>query len=200
MAVLGASIIFATGGSAAFGAVPQNEWLCNEPGYTCANKLYAGLTGYAGYDGPYGYDIDPQGSHIAHNCTSYVAFRIYQLMGYYHAPYNRFGMAADWDVNVKKYEPAAVIGKVPNVGDIAQWNFGHVAWVERVNYTASGAVSSVIISDDNLGLKFTSQRKLYPNQPVGVISWPDNFISLPLYGGGGSGNPYVATLLPLTTP
>jgi surface antigen len=193
-------ILASTLSSPAFAAVPQNDWVCHESGYICANTKFAGPTGYSGYDGPYGYDTDQQGAHIAHNCTSYVAYRFYQVMGYYHAPYNRFGDAADWDVNVKKYEPAASIGKVPYVDDIAQWNFGHVAWIEAVNYNANGSVASIVISDDNYGLKFASQRILYANQPKGVIAWPDNFIGLPIYSGGGGGKPPVATLQPLTTP
>jgi len=206
LAFLSTSVLALTLGSPAFAAIPQNDWLCKDSGYACTNKNYSGVTGYAGYDGPYGYDTDKNGGHIAHNCTSYVAFRFYQEMGYYQASYNRFGNAADWDINVRKFEPAANIGKVPFVGDIAQWNFGHVAWIEAVNYTASGSVASIVISDDNYGLKITSQRILYANQTLGVIPWPDNFIGLPIYsgggggGGGGIGKPPVATLQPLPTP
>ncbi len=188
---------FAPGASA---ASPDNVFLCKEASYKCVNEGYSGVTGYSGFDGPYGYDTDEFGAHIMHNCTSYVAYRFYKIMGYRNPAYNRFGMAYDWDTNVKKYVPGSTVGSVPHVGDIAQWNFGHVAWVEHIEYTATGDVAWIVISDDNYGLKITSQRKLFPGQNSGVISWPDNFIGLPIFYGGGGGKPPVAMLQPLTSP
>ena len=185
--------------SSATAATPQNEFLCKDNDYACVNKDYSGVTGYAGYDGPYGYDTDSNGKHIAHNCTSYVAYRFYQIMGSYNPAYNRFGMAMDWDTNVPKFVPGSTLSSTPYVGDVAQWNFGHVAWVEYVNYDATGNVDWIVISDDNYGLKITSQRKIYAHQKLGVISWPDHFIGLPIYYGGGGAKPPIAALQPLIT-
>ena len=187
-------------GAPALAATPLNSFLCKSSNYACTNQTYAGDTGYAGYDGPYGYDTDKSGAHIAHNCTSYIAYRFHSIMGYYDSNYNKFGDAADWDVNVPRYVPNASIGSEPYVGDIAQWNFGHVAWVDFVHYDASYNVDWIVVSDDNYGLKITSQRKIYANQKSGVISWPDHFIGLPIYWGGGGGTPPIAMSQPIAAP
>jgi surface antigen len=157
---------------------------CHSADYACTNSGYAGYTGYDGHDGPYGYDTDyTNGGHLDHNCTSYVAWKIYKVIGYL-APYNTLGDAKDWAKRAPVNVPGAIVTKTPLVDYVAQWNFGHVAWVNYVNYDSNGKVLWIVVSDDNLTAKETRQHTLYPGQ-TSDVGWPDNFIDFPLYGGGG---------------
>jgi surface antigen len=192
------TLMQATGASAS----SLNVETCSEPNYSCVNGGSAGATGYSGSDGPYGYDVGENGAWIPHNCTSYVAFRFNQIMGAYDSRYNMFGNASEWGTRVLANVPGSSYDVIPRVGDIAQWDYGHVAWVDRVELNASGDVLWFAVSDDNYYRKVTTRKKIYPGGPGNGISWPDHFIRLPIFdsGGGGlagGGGHYVAMSVPL---
>lgn len=184
-------------------AANVNEETCTASDYTCVNGGAAGNTGYSGSDGPYHYDIDAQGVQIAHNCTSYVAYRIYKVMGRFDGAYNNLGMASDWDTKALGIA-GTVFDSTPRVGDVAQWDFGHVAWVDRVQFDLSGNLAWFSVSDDNFNRKVTTRKKIYPGGDSPVIAWPDHFIRFPIFGDGGGGGGlsgggghYIAMNLPL---
>lgn len=168
-------------------AASLNETYCEKRSYMCVNETvgqYPIVTGYKGSDVAYSYDVAPDGSFIPHNCTSYVAYRFYKVMGYRDANYNRLGNAGSWATSATKYIPGALVSGSPSEGDVAQWNWGHVAWVDYVEYDTSGRLSFIVISEDTYNLKVTRRRKL---SPLVTDEWPHNFISLPIFGGGGGG-------------
>jgi len=173
----------------ASGATRVNVFTCLDAEYYCANYGPTGITGYKGFDGPYHYDVDKSGQHIAHNCTSYVAFRVNKILGGIYDPaWDQLGDASSWAKNARVKLPYLRIDDVPEVGSIAQWGaVGHVAMVEYIQYNTDNSVDFIIISDDNYGLKKTSQRALWYKVNDGAISWPDYFIHFPLTGAGGGG-------------
>lgn len=166
----------------------SNKETCVSSAYSCASN------GYSGTD-PYGYynfsSVDSSGR--LHNCTSYAA---YQLQWYtpYDSRYSGFGDASMWASRARNI--GLTVGSVAHVGDVAQWNFGHVAFVEEVYYKSNGAVSYIVTTDDNYGRQVTTRKILYPGIS-GVIQYPDNFISFPSFGGGGT-RPPVAAITPST--
>ena len=56
----------------------------------------------------------------------------------------------------------------PQVGDIAQWNSGHVAYVDEVGN------GFIVTSDDDYGFNNTSRKTISPGESY--PAWPDNFI------------------------
>lgn len=173
----------------------DNTILCERSSYFCVNSGVTGVTGYAGYDGTsvYRYDYDADGTPYLHNCTAYVAYRFFKVMGYADSNYGQLGDASQWDTTAITEIPGAVLYQQPYKGDIAQWDYGHVAWIDYVKYNSAGNVEYIIISEDTLNFKVTRQRKLYKSN---ISDWPDHFIGLPIYGGGGGGH-MVAMSLPL---
>ncbi len=180
---------FATPASA---AVPSN---CTSTGYACTSY------GYAGID-PYGYwrygAKDSAGRW--HNCTSYVAY-VLSLISPYDSRYAHFHDATKWDTD------AAAIGipisKTPEVWDVAQWNYGHVAFVEDVVYNSSGSVAYIVTTSDNYSTNpsnlVTTRRVYYP----GTSAYPDNFLHFPVIssgGGGGGGGSGLVNLYSVTAP
>jgi surface antigen len=172
-----------------------NVTVCEEASYYCVNTGVSGVTGYSGSDGSssYNYDKDSQGNPIPHNCTSYVAYRFFKVMGYADLKYGQLGDASQWDTTAITKIPGAVLYPQPYKGDIAQWNYGHVAWIDYVKYTAAGNVDYIVVSEDTFNLGVTRQRRLYKSN---LSAWPDNFIGLPIYGGGGGGH-MVAMSMPV---
>lgn len=172
-----------------------NETLCERTSYYCVNIGWSGATGYSGSDGSssYSYDRNSQGNPIPHNCTSYVAYRFFKVMGSASLSYGQLGDASEWDTTAITKIPGAVLYPQPYKGDIAQWDYGHVAWIDYVKYTPAGNVDYIIVSEDTFNLGVTRQRKLYKSN---VSTWPDNFIGLPIYGGGGGGH-MVAMSMPV---
>lgn len=165
---------------------PQRNLLRKKFLHVCERNRweYPIVTGYKGSNGAYSYDVAPDGSFVPHNCTSYVAYRFYQVMGYRDANYNRLSDAGSWATNATKYIPGALVSGSPSEDDIAQWNWGHVAWVDYFEYDTSGWLAFIVISEDTCNLKVTRRRKL---SPLVKDEWPHNFISLPIFGGGGGG-------------
>jgi hypothetical protein len=113
-----------------------------------------------------------------HNCVAYAAFRLYQRGLRSNFPQ---GDAYLWD-NTPGVLSAA---SSPTVGDIAQWetsgvrqcgpagttDCGHVAYVERVNYSSSGAISSITISES----KWCTGGAVR-NIAIGTSGWPSRFL------------------------
>jgi len=118
-----------------------------------------------------------------------AAFIIGEI-GPYDARWGTLGDASTWAVRAASY--GLKVSKTPAAGTIAQWDFGHVAYVESLNYDSTGKLVSFVIIDDNWGLQVTTSRTIYVGQNQGVISYPDNFIEFPRYTGGGGGKPPVA--------
>jgi CHAP domain len=182
----------------------ENAWDCTprtgESNYVCVEQY-----GYIGSD-PYNVDrFSNELNGEKHGCTSFAAHMLY-LFNAYDPDITVFNSAQYWDTDAVKLAGAS-LSKKPKVGDIAQWNadkplvFGHVAWVEEVNYFPSGAIKSIKIFDDNASLGFASRRILYPTATKGVISWPDNFITFPGFKGlgAGAGKPPAFMSIPLDT-
>lgn len=181
---LGTALVFSLlGASGAQAAGVTNQYTCGPVSdWSCA------LGGYSGSDGPYSYDTfanDPTTPGWEHNCTSYVAYRLY-LYTNYRSEYNFLGSADEWatKATTSNYSSLGVsVGTTPHVNDVAQWTFssgyGHVAWVDSVS--SSGAVIlSIAISEDLFGRQVTARELLIPGAS-GINGWPDYFITFPSY-------------------
>jgi surface antigen len=151
---------------------------------TCTSTSYACQTwSYTGTD-PYGYykfsTKAPNGT--LHNCTAYAAYMLSLRTGY-DPRWATLGNASTWASRAKSF--GLPVGQTPHVGDVAQWNFGHVAFVEQVNSDSAGKVVSIVVTDDNFNRAVTTRKTIYSGASTGVIPYPDNFISFPSTGGGG---------------
>lgn len=190
-------LISITGGTGAFAL--ENQEICT--GTTSNRYICTSEWGYVGED-PYDVDrfstIAPDGSK--HGCTSFATFML-SLFNPWMPAISNFDSARYWDTDAAT-KTNATLGYTPHVGDIAQWNqdsglpFGHVAYVKTVFKNSSGAISYIVVADDNGGRLVTTQRKLYPGVTSGTISWPDTFITFPTapIGGGGGGGHLLVTL------
>lgn len=112
------------------------------------------------------------------NCTWYVNGRLQQL-GYNTTALNKLsGNASEWD------NQAAAAGiymsNTPQVGDIAQWETGHVAVVEKVNTDGT-----ILISESSYTPNSGSAADyLYKTETISASS-PSRFIRLPYSGAVG---------------
>lgn len=163
--------------------------------YACVS-----FTGYFGRD-PFNYWQFGRKSSDGtwHNCTSYVAYRLY----YSNYPSNFSGLhdASTWAAEAPSLFPGTKVGKVAHIGDVAQWvQANHVAYVDDVVLHTDGTLWYVVISEDNISFGTTSHplygsrvRQLFASQPATL---PDNFITFPGYvssglgGSGGGKGPY----------
>jgi surface antigen len=155
---------------------------------TCVSQSYACQSwGYTGTDN-YGYfHFSSLGSNgTLHNCTAYVGYML-DFVTPYDSRWGTLGDASTWATRARGF--GLQVGSVPHVGDIAQWNFGHVAFVEKVNRNSSGNVVSLIVTDDNYGRMVTTSKTIYVGSTGGAIAFPDNFITFPAYSGGGGRGP-----------
>jgi len=95
--------------------------------------------------------VDPWG-FLVRECTSYVAYRINRDLGITAAPYyftdtmtgpngvkGQFGDSSNWDDNARAI--GFTVDHTGKVGAIAQWNSGHVAYIESVNSDGTVNVS-----------------------------------------------------------
>lgn len=161
---------------------------------TCVSSTYTCQTwGYVGYDS-YGYygSSAPAPNGTLHNCTAYAAFML-DFVTPYDIRWKNLGDAKDWATNARA--KGAQVGSTPHFGDIAQWNFGHVAYVEAVNKDPSGKVISIKVTDDNYHRLVTTSKIIFVSASSNVIAFPDNFITFPKYSSGGGRGPIV-----LSTP
>ena len=160
------------------------------PPSNCTSATYVCTTdGYAGRD-PYGYwnygVKDAAGRW--HNCTSYAAFKI-SLYSPYNSSYAHLGNATTWATRAEAL--GLLVSTFPMEGDIAHWDYGHVAFVEDVVYNSSGVLLYIVTTSDNaselVANRVTTRRVYYPRNS----NYPDHFISFPQNGnaGGGSSRP-----------
>ncbi|PIP25271.1 MAG: hypothetical protein COZ27_00295 [Candidatus Moranbacteria bacterium CG_4_10_14_3_um_filter_41_65] len=102
------------------------------------------------------------------NCTSYVAymlntFGIKFMNGYLGAHWSH---GKTWDDAAGNISGENIpVDNHPLPGDVAYWNtgdYGHVAWVEKVNFDSSGNAISVDITEYNITPCVFSQRTAVP--------------------------------------
>ena len=138
----------------------SQQQLCRSAAYECTSGGYAGQSvGWAGRW--FGAGSASSNQYGYHNCVLYAAYRL--MMNGLPDPGN-LGSASTWNDRA----PAGSVNGTPAVGAIAQWERGHVAYVEEVR------ADGIVTSDDNYGSNYTSRNFI----PVGSSSWPNAFIHL----------------------
>ena len=138
----------------------SQQTLCRSAGYECTSGGYAGQS--VGWAGRYfGAGSASSNQYGYHNCVLYAAYRL--MMNGLPDPGN-LGSASTWNDRA----PAGSVNGTPAVGSIAQWERGHVAYVEEVR------ADGIVTSDDNYGSNYTSRNFI----PYGSSGWPNVFIHL----------------------
>ena len=141
-------------------AEAASQQLCRSAAYECTSGGYAGQSvGWAGRW--FGAGSASSNQYGYHNCVLYAAYRL--MMNGLPDPGN-LGSATTWNDRA----PAGSVNGTPAVGAIAQWERGHVAYVEEVR------ADGIVTSDDNYGSNYTSRNFI----PVGSSAWPNVFIHL----------------------
>lgn len=143
--------------------------LCNDPiGFRCTGAGYDGQADqirglgwspslYWSYGTP-----GPDGSR--HNCTTYAAYRLQQA-GYAFPGWT--ANASGWATEARAH--GVIVNQTPAVGAIAQWNAGHVGYVQAVLPDAV-----VISSDDYRGGTDTEEIPLWsPWRPDNYLHFKD---------------------------
>jgi surface antigen len=140
------------------------------PGYACTIGGYAAwLTHPSGWAwGDYGGSYPSHNAYGPHNCTLYVAYLLQES-----------GVRLSWSANANGWASeaasnGAVVNQTPAVGSVAQWNSGHIAFVDAVT------ARYVVITSDNfqpygagtMPGGFTDSFDIARNSPA----MPDNFI------------------------
>ncbi len=140
------------------------------PGYACTVGGYAAWlthpTGWAWKD--YGGSYPSYNAYGPHNCTLYVAYLLQESGVTLSRSADAFNWAYEAGIN------GAVVNQTPAAGSVAQWNSGHIAFVDVVT-----AHSILITSDnfqpDDVGTMpggFSDSFVIARNSPA----MPDNFI------------------------
>jgi len=162
---LGAQALVSTCASAATSAsVHEEPWtgeagvrassICagESPSYACTVAGYgAWLKNPSGWAWNfYGGSEPSHNAYGPHNCTLYVAYRLQAA-----------GLTLTWSANAYDWASVAaangeVVNQTPSVGSVAQWNSGHVAYVDAVT------AHYIVITSDNY-------------QPYGVSTMPGGF-------------------------
>ncbi len=156
---------------------------CTSTAYACTTGGYSPSSvdeGQLWYDA-YGPGQASEGSNdLLHNCTMYAAFKLAQ--NGYQIPTSGpdapvLGNASDW-ARQAAVLPGVTVDQTPDVGAIAQWNAGHVGYVEQVT------ASYIVVTSDSFVYEagHTSRYRI----PDGSPGWPDNFIHFPLKQGAAS--------------
>jgi surface antigen len=176
-------------------ALPANAVSCNSVAYACTDL------GYAGSSGGYSYASfgNQNSAGYWHNCTAYIGWILWNTLPY-HSQFNLLGNARDWANRAGQLGSLGVrVSTTPKIYSVAQWvGYNHVAYVTAVNTNASGSVTSIDISEDNLKGD-TSRRTIAPND----AAWPDSFIDFGItssYGGGSGGGGKPPVMLVTTPP
>jgi len=134
------------------GVVQSSRCVTISPGYACTVGGYATWlshpSGWAWSD--YGGSYPSHNRYGPHNCTLYVAYRLQVT-----------GITLSWSANAFNWASeavsnGAVVNSTPAVGSVAQWNTGHVAFVDAVT------AHYIVITSDNF-------------QPYGVTTMPGGF-------------------------
>jgi surface antigen len=140
------------------------------PGYDCTVGGYASWVAHpSGWAwNYYGGAMPSHNSYGPHNCTLYVAYRLQEE-----------GITLSWSANGFDWASTAAangaaVNQTPTVGSVAQWNNGHVAYVDLVtsryieitsdNYQPYGVAT--------LPGGFTDSFDIARNSPA----MPDNFV------------------------
>jgi hypothetical protein len=157
-----------------------NSFACTEfAGYSAANTGYTWLEQWYGAT----WGVAPDG----HNCTRYVAYRMAQAG--IPQPTTNFGDAQFWDTEVKaEYGSAVSVQQTPVVGSIAQWESGHVAWVDDVTY--ANGIWTAYTSEDNFNTNVTARDVIVQgdsDRPSNFIVFLKEFgvVEAPSIGGSG---------------
>ena len=98
-----------------------------------------------------------------HNCTNYVAYRL-SLAGAQNP--GNLGNAGLWARNARKKN--IPVDNYPTPGSVAQWNFGHVGYVESVTD------NFIEVTEDSYGNNITLRKRYFRGQS----DWPNSFIHL----------------------
>ena len=144
------------------GGPAPSGWAC----YSRATQDCIQRFGYYGQRAWY-YPVDAWGN----NCTNYSAYRLSR--DGVQNPGN-LGNANTWDDNARA--KGFAVDQSPRVGDIAQWNSNHVAYVDWVSADGNTiAISESGYGGTVLGTTYTSMsgRRIIAR---GSYSWPSNFI------------------------
>jgi surface antigen len=140
------------------------------PGYACTVGGYAAWlthpSGWAWND--YGGSYPSHNVYGPHNCTLYVAYLLQES-----------GITLNWSANASYWavdaaRNGAVVNQTPTAGSVAQWNSGHIAFVDAVT------ANYIVITSDNfqpydVGTMpggFTDSFDIARDSPA----MPDNFI------------------------
>jgi surface antigen len=143
------------------GPGPQ-DWSC----YSRATQNCISRFGYYGQRA-WNYPVDAWGN----NCTNFSAYRL-SLDGIRNP--GNLGNAESWDNNARA--KGFAVDQSPRVGDIAQWNSNHVAYVDWVSADGNQiAISESGYGGTVLGRTYTSMsgRRIIARTSS---SWPSNFI------------------------
>ncbi|HSU73843.1 MAG TPA: IPT/TIG domain-containing protein [Terrabacter sp.] len=143
------------------GPAPQG-WAC----YSRATQDCISRFGYYGQRA-WSYPVDAWGN----NCTNFSAYRL-SVNGVPNP--GNLGNAQSWDDNARA--KGFAVDQSPRVGDIAQWNSNHVAYVDWVSSDGNTvAISESGYGGTVLGKTYTSMsgRRILTR---GSYSWPSNFI------------------------
>jgi surface antigen len=143
------------------------------PSYACTVGGYAAwLTNPSGWAWSfYGGSMPSHNAYGPHNCTLYVAYRLQER-----------GITLSWSSNAFDWAGAAAshgasVNQTPAVGSVAQWNSGHIAYVDAVTSR------TILITSDNyqpygagtMPGGFTDSFIISLDSPA----MPDNFIHFP---------------------
>jgi surface antigen len=119
--------------------------------------------------------------YSGHNCTNYTAYVEQTVNGVAQPqPYN-LGSAGTWD-DYAAMDGYAVNG-TPVAGNVAQWDTGHVAYVEGVTKNGDGSTQSITVSEDDYLGDF-HWRVITPSG-----DWPDHFIHFKNLTSDDAGSP-----------
>lgn len=145
------------------------------------------------------------------NCTSYAAF----VLGIYGVDFNNtylqpsgstytWSNGGNWDNAAKRAN--IKVDNFPIPGDIAYWeynwtgdpnnssdNYGHVAFVEKVNYDVNGNATGVFVSEYNWSpaCQFSNRSIGEIEVKINDIDYPDGFIHILAYNEGVVGLHYL---------
>ena len=138
-------------------------------GWSCYSRATQNCIERFGYYGQraWNYPVDAWGN----NCTNFAAYRL--ARDGVRNPGN-LGNAATWDNYAR--DKGFTVDQSPRVGDIAQWNSNHVAYVDWVSADGDTiAISESGYGGTVLGKTYTSMsgRRIIER---GSYSWPSNFI------------------------
>ena len=146
----------------------SGTYQCSDPGYSCTTGGYNATTAQSsGWPWSYyGGSYASYNSYGPHNCTLYAAFRL-----------ENEGITLNWHANGSDWARVGAANGVkvdttPSVGAIAQWDAGHVAYVEAI--TPRG----VVITDDNYSGSYTTKQLL-----TKTSNWPSHFLHFARRGG-----------------